>query len=99
MAEDSRAGFWQKAPAERKTEVALAITVKYREREDIFQQARALGAEAWGLGRGRHAAVDGESVANGGTGAVAEQSSLPAEPPVSAVESSGGAGDEEDECL
>ena len=48
--EESRRGFWQKAPHERKAEVALAITAKYREREDEYQQAKAAGAEAWGLG-------------------------------------------------
>jgi hypothetical protein len=48
--EDSRRGFWQKAPSTLKTEVAQGITAKYRERDELYQQAKALGAEAFGLG-------------------------------------------------
>ena len=48
--EDSRRGFWQRAPPNLKMEVAQGITAKYRERDELYQQAKALGAEAFGLG-------------------------------------------------
>ena len=34
-----------------KEEVAAAITANYREQDELFQEARWLGGEAWGLGR------------------------------------------------
>ena len=51
--EAARAGFWRKAQLEQKAEIALAISANYREQDDLYQQARGMGAEAWGLGRGR----------------------------------------------
>ena len=49
--EDSRGLFWSKAPKVNKEEVAAAITANYREQDELFQEARWLGGEAWGLGR------------------------------------------------
>ena len=51
--ESSRAGFWRKAQPEQKSEIAQAISSMFREQDDLYQEARRMGAEAWGLGRGR----------------------------------------------
>ena len=66
--EDSRRGFWQRAPPNLKMEVAQGITAKYRERDDLYQQAKALGAEAFGLGG--VPAVGNKEVEEGEGGAV-----------------------------
>ncbi len=50
--EDARRGFWSKAPADKKVELARALTEKFREQDDQYQEARAMGAEPWGLGGG-----------------------------------------------
>ena len=65
-----------------KTEIAQAISDKFREQDDVYQQARGMGAEAWGLGRGRGvmaSLADGtESVSMvevGGAGNIGEEGS------------------------
>lgn len=48
--EQSKRNFWAKAPTEKKLEVAKALTARFLERDDEFQQAREFGAGEWGLG-------------------------------------------------
>ena len=48
--EHSRRVFWVEAPAEKKLEIARALTERFRERDEEFQEARECGAGDWGLG-------------------------------------------------
>ena len=80
--EAARHVFWTNAQPEQKTEIAQAIPDKFREQDDVYQQARGMGAEAWGLGRGRGvmaSLADGtESVSMvevGGAGNIGEEGS------------------------